>query len=183
MVKDDERRTPSRLFLWADRQWGPFTVDAAATDENCLAPRHLRDALDGIPWGSDSLPLGIGGGDVVWLNPPYSAGMIFRFVEAAQQEIARQHVQRVVLLLPHDSSTGWWRLATNIGRRYGEQMCREIVTIAPRIPFLTRTGKREGGARLPSAFVVLEWPNGVKGPLWTGPRRGHLDAHGLIGTR
>ncbi len=65
VVEDlDDRRTPPALFAEAQRRWGPFTVDAAASAENALLPRFWDRGSDGLRqcWA----------GERVWANVPFS---------------------------------------------------------------------------------------------------------------
>ena len=99
----DEWATPQWLFDLLDREFH-FQVDAAATKENAKLPAYFED-LDSIPtlefdWYCK------GAWERFFLNPPYSAGNIDRFMQKAYEE--SQKGALVVCLVPRATDTKWW---------------------------------------------------------------------------
>lgn len=99
----DEWATPQWLFDLLDREFH-FQVDAAATKENAKLPAYFED-LDSIPtlefdWYCK------GAWERFFLNPPYSAGNIDRFMQKAYEESQKGAV--VVCLVPCATDTKWW---------------------------------------------------------------------------
>lgn len=109
----DEWGTPQWLFDLLDREFH-FDVDAACTEENskCFF-RFSDDALD-RPWYEGDDPElvadlernGIPVARTFFLNPPYSAGNIDRFMQKAYEE--SQKGALVVCLVPCATDTRWW---------------------------------------------------------------------------
>jgi len=99
----DEWGTPQWLFDLLDQEFH-FQVDAAATKENAKLPVYFED-LDAVPtlkfdWYCK------GAWERFFLNPPYSAGNIDRFMQKAYEESQKGAV--VVCLVPCATDTKWW---------------------------------------------------------------------------
>jgi site-specific DNA-methyltransferase (adenine-specific) len=94
----DEQRTPMSLFNRLSERF-LFTIDIAATEGNQLMPIYMSDFLN--PKCS------LWEHDVAFCNPPYSRGIIDKFVTKAYQESLKGAT--VVCLLPADVSTKWFR--------------------------------------------------------------------------
>ena len=92
----DERETPDDLFAMLNAEFH-FSLDAAASYSNTKCSKFFTTIEDGLSqsWG----------GEVVWLNPPYSQSG--RWVEKAYTE-ASQGGATVVCLLPSATDTAWW---------------------------------------------------------------------------
>lgn len=95
----DDRRTPPELLAECMALAGvdDFDLDAAATAESSVAPRHYTLDDDGLrrPWSGR-----------VWVNPPYSD--LRPWVEKAQREAG--HCRVIVMLLPANrTEQGWWQ--------------------------------------------------------------------------
>lgn len=77
------------------------STDAAADHGNALCARYLteQDNALAVDWESYG---------AIWCNPPYSA--ITPWVEKAAEQCRAQN-QPIVMLLPADTSTGWFSLA------------------------------------------------------------------------
>jgi phage N-6-adenine-methyltransferase len=75
-----------------------FTLDVCATTENAKCTRYFDLAKDGLAqdWS----------GDICWMNPPYSSGLLKKWVEKAFQESLRGAL--VVALVPANTDTKWW---------------------------------------------------------------------------
>ncbi len=92
---NDEWGTPRDLFDHLDERYGPFTVDAAASDANHLCARFWTRADDGLAQGWS--------GEIVWCNPPYSQAR--KWIEKAWQE--REHTVIVMLLRLSPGTNAW----------------------------------------------------------------------------
>ncbi|MCP9270310.1 phage N-6-adenine-methyltransferase [Xenorhabdus sp. XENO-1] len=93
-------QTPLPLFLALDLEFR-FYLDAAADAQNTLCTRYLteRDNALECDWESHG---------AIWCNPPYSN--IRPWVEKASIE-CRKQCQSIVMLVPADTSVGWFKLA------------------------------------------------------------------------
>ncbi|TPG62584.1 phage N-6-adenine-methyltransferase [Ewingella americana] len=96
----DRWQTPVDVFTALDLEFG-FYLDAAADHQNALCARYLTEADDALTAEWESY-------GAIWCNPPYSA--ITPWVEQAAAQCRIQN-QPVVMLLPADTSTGWFSLA------------------------------------------------------------------------
>lgn len=96
--KSVEHGTPDALFAQLSLEFGPFDLDAAASDALHVVPFYFTSVSDGLrlPWWG-----------TVWVNPPYGRG-IGRWIEKAVREVAAGRADRVVMLVPAATSTRWW---------------------------------------------------------------------------
>lgn len=145
-ASSDHWRTPPDLFAALDREF-TFQVDLAANAENHLLSVYLGeggqadDALS-TPW-AEVARFG-------FLNPPYSAALVKRFVDKAAAEAMQGFT--TVALLKYDPSTQWWEAT---------RTATEIREIQGRVPFLKADGSSAGGAMFPSAVVVWRPQPGI----------------------
>jgi len=150
----DEWATPPETFAALDQRYGPFTLDACASNGMSKVANHYgldhsderrRDAL-AADWATDAGP-----GGVVWCNPPYSRGLFADFLRKAAA--TADAGTRVVLLFPT--------------MKTGNQVFQEVVVPrldigTARIEFLagrlhfTKPDGTTGPAPCPSLVVVLE---------------------------
>ena len=108
----DEWGTPQWLFELLDGEFH-FDVDAAANEDNAKCLFRFDDALD-RPWYEGDDPeliekldeVGIPIARTFFLNPPYSAGNIDRFMQKAYEESLKGAL--VVCLVPCATDTRWW---------------------------------------------------------------------------
>lgn len=123
--------TPPELFEWADKVWGPFNLDAAATKETALCARYLTPEDDALSqdWSGR-----------VWLNSPYGRE-IGAWVAKAHRESLRCEV--IVQLLPARPDTAYWHDLI-----WAE--AAEILFLRGRLRF----GGAPHSAPFPSALVV-----------------------------
>lgn len=96
----DRWQTPVEVFTALDLEFG-FYLDAAADYQNALCARYLTEGDDALATEWESY-------GAIWCNPPYSA--ITPWIEKAAEQCRAQH-QAVVMLLPADTSTGWFSMA------------------------------------------------------------------------
>lgn len=91
--------TPRDLFDTLNAEFG-FTLDAAASAENALAPIFFTAETDGLSqdWGQNT----------VWLNPPYgeTPGGLSAWVKKAAAEAEKGAT--VVMLIPARTNTVWF---------------------------------------------------------------------------
>lgn len=133
--------TPDELFWRLAKQWGPFSVDAAATKDNALCKAFFSPENDGLSqsWGPP--------GTRVWVNPPYGRGTVGKWVQKAFEE-SRKGV-RVVMLLPARTDQGWFHDV--------------VLPFAFKVEYLRGRVRFRGassGAPFPSMVVVFEPPVG-----------------------
>lgn len=93
----DRWQTPIEVFDALDLEFG-FYLDAAADHGNALCARYLTEADNALDsdWKSNG---------AIWCNPPYS-DITPWVLKAAEQ--CRKQQQAIVMLLPADTSTGWF---------------------------------------------------------------------------
>ncbi len=89
--------TPDWLFRELSDLYGPFTLDAAALPSNAKCVEYFTPEQDGKrqPWRG-----------VVWCNPPYSN--LIEWIRKAHEEVEVGRAERVLLLLPAQTSTDWF---------------------------------------------------------------------------
>ena len=111
-TQKDEWETPQWLFDMLDREF-KFSLDPAASIQHCNAKCKIfmTDALEEdwketIRSGRKVGILGADREDSIFLNPPYSAGNIDKFMAKAWEESQKGAV--VVCLVPCATDTKWW---------------------------------------------------------------------------
>lgn len=133
--KSNEWETPKDLFDKLNSIWGPFTLDAAATDLNHKVSKYFTIQDDALvqDWS----------GNRVFLNPPYGRELR-HWVEKSLAESLKPDT-RVVMLIPARTDTTYWH--DNVFSK-----AKEVRFIRGRIKF----GSSVSGAPFPSAVVVFE---------------------------
>jgi len=98
----DDWPTPQWIVDQAAAEFGPFTLDPAASVLNAKAP--YRCPNDGLidPW------LANGESSRVWLNPPYGR-TIGTWMRKARHEVRVGHALVVVALVPVRTDARWWQ--------------------------------------------------------------------------
>lgn len=132
----DEWRTPGWLFAWAEQQWGPFTLDAAARETNRRCKRYCGPGSplceDGAswPWTTES----------AWCNPPFSD--IGRFIDAAC------NARHAVLLVPANRTEQlWFGVAL--------QHASDMIFIRPRVAYVDPLSSRDA-PKFASMLIVFD---------------------------
>lgn len=152
---NSERETPDELFNLLNKEFN-FTIDAAATQENTKCPLYIDAEDDALaaPWITNDFR------GPVWLNPPYSRGIIGKFVEMAVATASAMN-ETVVCLLPADPSTKWWRyhVLGGVNKPYSN-VYTEIRFLTPRVKFLLNGKPMKGGAMTPNAIVIFRGQTG-----------------------
>lgn len=89
--------TPEPLFRDLESRYGPFDLDVAASIDNAKCARFYSVEEDGRvqPWSGR-----------VWCNPPYRR--LIEWVRKAYEEVQAGRCERVVMLLPAQTSTAWF---------------------------------------------------------------------------
>lgn len=127
--------TPPALFATHDREFGPFTLDVAASAVNAKCRRYFTEQDDGLaqPWAPAR----------VWCNPPYDPQVLGRWVEKAYVESRAGAL--VVMLIPSRTDTRWWH-------DFAEKA--EVRFLPGRVRFILPSG-RSSSSPFPSAIVVF----------------------------
>ena len=89
--------TPREFYDLCNEDFGPFDLDAAASDENHLCEQYYTEkdrSLQRLWTGK------------VWCNPPYGKDLAGFVIKAYQ--MALQSVADVLMLFPPRSDTDWW---------------------------------------------------------------------------
>ena len=96
-------RTPEAVFRSLDEKFGPFTLDAAASNENTLTKKYFDIEVNSLKqdWKGK-----------VWCNPPYvrqkDGTTIKDWVEKAWESVKSGIAETVVLLIPGYTSNYYW---------------------------------------------------------------------------
>ena len=101
-------QTPKELFDLLDAEFG-FWIDAACTPESRMCIYGYTKELDAMKqnWYDDAVKFSDGWEyPAIFLNPPYSGGMINHFMAKALEESCKGAV--VVCLVPVQSDAAWW---------------------------------------------------------------------------
>lgn len=146
----DDRRTPDDLFANISAQFGPFTVDAAASHENTKCARFWDRSLSGLgqPWADH----------VVWCNPPYSDCRTW--VLKALTEVFCGTCKRVVMLLPANrTEQPWWQDMIEPNRDQGLGISTKF--IRKRVRFGSPAGRNESSPKFGVVLVIFERVHGA----------------------
>lgn len=138
-------QTPPEIFNALNAEFN-FKLDAAASEDNALCEQFIAAEQNTLetPW-SEYLQKGY-----VWLNPPYSNPL--PFVQKAAAENSR-HFIGCVMLLPADTSVGWFKEAIKTASEV------RLIT-GGRIKFVSaEDGKPKSRNRNGSTLIVWhQWP-------------------------
>ena len=156
---NSERETPDDLFNLLDREF-TFVFDAAATHSNTKCALYIDKEYDSLhfDWGRYII---LGGS--IWLNPPYTRGVINKFVKKARFYATQGTT--VVCLLPARTSAKWWCKHV-VGWDGAPEAHAEIRFLTPRIKFLMNGLPMKGGAMTPNAVVIFTKGTGVDVHWW-----------------
>lgn len=99
---NDEWYTPAEYIELAREAMGGIDLDPAGCEfaqPTVRATRYYTQEDDGLaqPWSGR-----------VWLNPPYSKGLIDRFVDKVCAEYAVGHVEQAIVLTHNFTDTAWF---------------------------------------------------------------------------
>lgn len=108
LTGNDEWSTPTSILELSRRVLGRIDTDPASNDlaqKNVKAVTYYTKDDDGLskPWMGN-----------LWLNPPYSRGMMSRFTSKLLGEIRAGNTKRAIVLTSAATDTKWFHsLATN----------------------------------------------------------------------
>lgn len=105
----DSWSTPLWLYSALNHEF-QFRVDACASESNAKCGVFISEdmnALDMENWASASPIYSHLKNQFVWINPPYSRGMIKAFIEKAYEQCAKNKINSV-LLVPATPDASWW---------------------------------------------------------------------------
>lgn len=143
----DEWTTPDAFFAELHREF-KFTLDAAASRDNCKVPNYRGP--DHV-WPECRNGLVFDWNGVVWLNPPYSKCR--EFIAKAAEEAHAGHCT-AVCLVPSRTDTRWWHEHVWDTERHRPRPNVEVRFVRGRLKF-GNTGKPENSAPFPSVVIVF----------------------------
>lgn len=128
-----ERWTPAHLLAAAREFYGEIDLDPAsceAANEVVGAARYFDAAADGLAqdWTCRTL----------WLNPPYSSGLMPRFIAKLAAEVGRGHVGVGLVLTNNATETRWAQALFGLSWA--------VCFLTPRLRFYSPTGGNTAGA-------------------------------------
>lgn len=147
--KTNEWATPQSFFDKLNGIYGPFTLDAAASDDNYKVVNYYTQADDSLSQNWE--------GNRVFLNPPYGRALK-DWVRKGYEEGQKENTT-VVMLIPARTDTKYWHEWV--------MKADEIRFVRGRIKF----GDGSNSAPFPSAVVVFR-KTAFDGPRITGMERG-----------
>ena len=144
-VHNDEWCTPEWVYL----PYGPFDLDAAASEENHIAPRWITKEVDAltVDWTRIIPPP-----CRVWCNPPYSrqGGPIEKWIRRFREMQLKGY--DIVALVPADTSTKWfhrvWRWARD------PELGVTLKFLPRRVRFLDPETRKPGGSPKFGSLIV-----------------------------
>ena len=131
--KSNEWTTPMWLFKELDVKFN-FTLDPCCTKESALCDKYYTIEDDGL--------IQDGGGEIVFMNPPYGRA-IGKWVEKAFRESLNGAV--VVCLIPSRTDTRYWH-------NYIFPYAADIKFLKGRLKF----GDSNNSAPFPSAIITFD---------------------------
>ena len=149
----DHWRTPPGLFTDLSARYGPFTLDVAADARNHLCdhwygPGGLAEDALAVSWRHPD------GTVRAWCNPPYSRGMIDRFMRKAAAEARLGHA-RTTFLVPACTDLPWWHDLVWDNERHRFRPGVEVEFFRRRVRFLRPDGRPAGSPNFPSVAVTF----------------------------
>ncbi len=128
-----EWETPQDFFNYCNYKYGPFVLDAAASEANhkCEEYFDIDDNALLHDWYG-----------IVWMNPPYG-NEIGKFIGKAYGEVMNGHARRVVCLLPARTDTKWFHWYCTKGL---------VIFLKGRLRF----GGAENSAPFPSMLTIFD---------------------------
>ena len=137
----DEWRTPPYIFAWAERQWGKFDIDLAASIDNRLCVAFYSKGLSAIDTNWLNYPSIQQQEFSGWCNPPHSN--INAFVMAAIENGEKGFT--TIMLMPRPNGDRRDALLW--------EHARHVVFIVGRLRFIRPNGELAGAPEFGSVFV------------------------------
>ncbi|MEY0709343.1 phage N-6-adenine-methyltransferase [Providencia huaxiensis] len=132
----DRWQTPLPLFTALDAEFG-FYLDAAADRNNALCTHYLTEKDNSLNCDWESY-------GAIFCNPPYSE--IQPWINKAAEQCKKQ-LQPIVMLIPSDTSVGWFKSAL--------ETADEVRLIIGRISFIkAETDKTKNGNTKGSMLLI-----------------------------
>ena len=160
---DYERVVPPHIAASAFRAMGGIDLDPASTaraNTVVKAQRFLTEREDGLKraWRGR-----------VWLNPPFSRGLVDAFVARLLDRLAIGQVTQAVLLTNNSTDTAWWQAAA--------AEARAVCLLAGRLNFLNAELHPVGPWAIQGQSVMyFATPGHVRTNVFAGQFR----RHGLV---
>ena len=153
--KRDNWGTPRDLFSDLEREFGPFDLDAAASDENALCKKYYSIENDSLqhPW------LGR-----VYVNPPYGRGLGDWYAKA-ESSILAGDAELVVMLLPAHTSLGTRAFHRFVWIPHEATENPAIRPLMGRLRFVGAPAE----APFPSMLVIWQGDSSICSPLFNIP--------------
>jgi phage N-6-adenine-methyltransferase len=141
LTGNDHWYTPEEFIERARRVMGGFDLDPASSE---IAQRRVR-AANFFTEADDGLAQEWHGR--IWLNPPYSKGLIDKFIAKLVAEYESGRTTEAILLVNNSTETKWFRTAAD--------SCTAVCFPDKRISFLTPAGEKAGSPALGNAFLYF----------------------------
>lgn len=161
LPEDDVRETPPELFAARAAKWGPFTLDAAATDMNAQCGAYYTE--HGFQDAGDEFfadgPNGLTGpwSGRVWINPPFSD--MGAWCAKCWSEVAAGRVELIDFLSPATrTEQPWWQKLVEPwrdGRATLVPGWRLDTDFLPKRPRFLKDGVQMGAPKF--GCVMLTW--------------------------
>lgn len=145
---DEESYTPSEYIESARLVMGGITIDPASNDiaqKTVKADTYFTIDDDGLsmPWSG-----------TVWMNPPYTALVINKFLEKAVNHYRDEDISAAIILTNNNTDTSWFHNTA--------QLSAAICFTAGRINFLKRDGSKSSPTNGQIFFYLGHYPSKFK---------------------
>lgn len=137
----DDWETPGWLIRRVQKEFGPISLDAAASHSNFVCDTYFTQAEDGFQqdWEKAAGP-----GGLVWLNPPYGRTNTPAWIEKALTSVLDSTTGlHAAVLIPARTETKWFHEFCVRG---------DLYFLQARIKFCL-DGESDAGAPFPSVLV------------------------------
>lgn len=141
--------TPQQFFDNMNKRFGPFTLDAAASDLNHKCDEYFTKSDDALSRSWTMPDNIITKQNIVWCNPPYGHG-VGKWVQKAVEEVQAGNCMGVVMLLRSTTDVKWFH-------DWAWPYCSEMVFVKGRMCFDKGDGENKP-AVFPSIVLVIELP-------------------------
>lgn len=104
----DSWSTPDWLYGVLFKEFR-FRLDACASETNRKDGNFISEEMNALTmenWSDGSIVTSLAD-DFVWINPPYSRGMVKAFINKAYEQCVKHKINSV-LLIPATPDASWW---------------------------------------------------------------------------